>query len=352
MGLRQDIGFCTSADGTRIAVASCGTGPVILRAAHWLSHVDYDLQSPIWRPWVEALAARNRFVRYDPRGCGLSDRYPPDLSLASWHVDLDAVAASIEAPEFVLLGLSQGGALAISFARRHPERVSRLVLVNAYAQGARTRATTDAERLEAETLVNFIRIGWGRENPAFCRFFTNLFIPGGTPEQHRWWGDLERRTATPEVAAALLREMQGIDVLAEAAGLRVPTLILHCRGDTRVPFREGCKIAAAIPHARFVPLDSENHVLLPHEPAWKQFHAELADFLGQGGPGASPAVRAAHLTPAEASVLALVAEGLDNASIAARLGKSEKTVRNQLSVILDKLGVASRAQAIVLALAG
>ena len=343
MTLRQSIRFCASADGTRIAVASCGSGPVILRAAHWLSHVDYDLDSPVWRPWVEALSARARFVRYDPRGCGLSDRFVADLSLESWHADLEAVAATVEEPRFVLLGLSQGGALAITYALKHPDRVSHLVLVNAYGQGRRVRAKTEAEQLEAETLVNLVRIGWGRENPAFCRFFTNLFIPGGTPEQHRWWGDLERRTASPEVAARLLHEMQGIDVLSLARELRLPVLILHSRGDMRVPFEEGCALAAAVPDARFVPLDSENHVLLPSEPAWRTFLGELASFLDQ-----EPIRRGeTGLTPAEEAVLHLVAEGLDNRMIAARLGKSEKTVRNQLSVIFDKLGVTSRAQAIV-----
>jgi pimeloyl-ACP methyl ester carboxylesterase/DNA-binding CsgD family transcriptional regulator len=351
MKLGQDIQFCTSGDGTRIAVASCGAGPVILRAAHWLSHVDYDLESPVWRPWVRALAARNRFVRYDPRGCGLSDRHVADLTIEAWHADLEAVAASIEEPQFVLLGLSQGGALSIAYALKYPERVSHLVLVNAYGQGARVRATTDAARLEAETLVNFIRIGWGRDNPAFCRFFTNLFIPDGTPEQHRWWGDLERVTARAEVAAQLLRAMQGIDVLDLAAKLRVPTLILHCRGDMRVPFDEGCKLAAAIPGARFVPLDSKNHVLLPDEPAWAVFHAELAGFLGQDRPAQPRAIREAGLTPAETAILDLVAEGLDNRTIAERLGKREKTVRNQMSAIFDKLGVKTRSQAIVMALA-
>ena len=212
MKLHQDIAFCRAPDGTRIATASCGTGPVILRAAHWLSHVAYDLDSPVWLPWVEALSARHRYIRYDPRGCGMSERNCADLSLSAWHGDLDAVAARVAAPRFALLGLSQGGALAIDYAVRHPERVSHLVLLNAYAEGARARAGTDAERLEAETLVNFVRIGWGRENPAFCRFFTNLFIPDGTPEQHRWWGDLERETAAPEVAAEILWHMQGIDV--------------------------------------------------------------------------------------------------------------------------------------------
>ncbi|WP_037283873.1 alpha/beta fold hydrolase [Rubellimicrobium mesophilum] len=351
MSLRQTIRFCTSADGTRIATASCGSGPVILRAAHWLSHVDYDLESPIWRPWLEAFSERSRFVRYDPRGCGLSDRFVADLSVAAWDQDLEAVMATIEEPQVVLLGLSQGGALAINYALRHPERVSHLVLLNAYAQGAWTRAKTEAERLEAETLVNFVRIGWGRENPAFCQFFTNLFIPDGTPEQHRWWGDLERITASAEVAAELLWQAHRIDVLDCAATLRVPTLILHCRDDMRVPFDEGRKLAAAIPGARFVPLDSSNHVLLPVEPAWAVFHAALAQFIGAAAPAGPRALREAGLTPAEKAVLRLVAEGLDNQAIADRLGKREKTVRNQVSVILDKLGVHSRAQAIVRTLA-
>ncbi|MGF7162538.1 pimeloyl-ACP methyl ester carboxylesterase/DNA-binding CsgD family transcriptional regulator [Rhodoligotrophos appendicifer] len=350
MTTRQAIRFCTSADGTRIAVASCGEGPVILRAAHWLSHVDYDLESPVWRPWVQSLSSRNRFVRYDPRGCGLSDRHVADLSIEAWHADLEAVAASIEERRFALLGVSQGAALAIVYALNHPERVSHLILLNGYGQGARTRAKTDAERLEAETLVNFVRIGWGRENPAFCRFFTNLFIPEGTPEQHRWWGDLERETASAAVAAELLSNMQGIDVLDLAAQLRLPTLIVHCRGDMRVPFNEGCKLATAIPGARFVPLDSKNHVILPGEAAWSVFHSELAAFLGQVRPAEPIAIRNARLTAAELAILDLVAEGLDNRTIAERLGKREKTVRNQLSVIFDKLGVHSRAQAIVMAL--
>jgi len=327
MKLSQSIRFCTSEDGTRIAVASCGEGKVIVRAAHWLSHVDYDLESPIWRPWLQALSARNRFVRYDPRGCGLSDRHVADLSIEAWHADLDAVTATIEQPSFVLLGLSQGGALSIAYALRHPERVSHLVLLNAYGQGARVRAQTEAELLEAETLVNFVRIGWGRENPAFCQFFTNLFIPNGTPEQHRWWGDLERVTASADVAARLLWQMQGIDVLDLAA-----------------------KLAAAIPGARFLPLESKNHVLLPTEPAWTVFQDELDAFLGHDRPRPSRAIREAGLTPAEAALLDLVKEGLDNRAIAQRLGKSVKTVRNQLSMIFSKLGVHSRSQAIVMTL--
>nr|WP_288142135.1 hypothetical protein [Mesorhizobium sp.] len=195
--------------------------------------------------------------------------------------------------------------------------------MNAYGLGARARAQTDSDRLEAETLVNFIRIGWGRDNPAFCQFFTNLFIPDGKPEQHRWWGDLERETATAEVAAQLLWQMQGIDVMDLAAALRVPTLIAHSRGDMRVPFGEGCRLAATIPGARFVPLESKNHVLLPDEPAWPVFYSELGRFLGQDRAAQPGAVRDAGLTPAETVILNLVAEGLDNRSIAERLGKSK-----------------------------
>ena len=352
MKLSQSIRFCTSDDGTRIAVASCGEGPVILRAAHWLSHVDYDLESPVWRPWLQALSARNRFVRYDPRGSGLSERQVTDLSIEAWNADLNAVAESIDEPRFVLLGLSQGGALAVAYALRHPERVSHLVLLNAYGQGGRVRAQTEAERLEAETLVNFIRIGWGRDNPAFCQFFTNLFIPDGTPEQHRWWGDLERVTASAEVAAQLLSNMQGIDVAELSTKISIPTLILHSRGDMRVPFSEGCKLAAAIPGARFVPLESKNHVLLPDEPAWAVFHAELAAFLGWDQPAQPRVIVQAGLTAAETAILKLITQGLDNRAIAQRLGTSVKTVRNQLSMIVGKLGVHSRSQAIVLALGG
>jgi len=349
MKLHQDTSFCTSADGTRIAVASCGSGPVILRAAHWLSHVAHDLESPVWRPWIEALSRHHRYVRYDPRGCGMSERHCADLSLRAWHQDLEAVAATIPEQRFALLGVSQGGALAIDYAVRHPERVSHLILFNAYAKGGQARARADAERLEAETLVNFIRVGWGRDNPAFCQFFTNLFIPGGTQEQHRWWGDLERLTATPEVAAETLAQMQVIDVAELCTQVRVPTLVLSCRQDARVPFDQGAMLAAAIPDARFVPLDSANHVLLPAEPAWDVLHDEVSRFLGDTGREARRGTEAG-LTGSEAEVFRLLAEGLDNRSIAHRLGKSEKTVRNQLSVVFSKLGVTSRAQAIVLAL--
>ncbi len=345
--LKQEVRFCTAPDGTRIAVASVGSGPPLVRASHWLSHVEHDLSSPVWRPWLEALSRHHSYHRYDQRGCGLSDRSFAGLSLDVWVSDLEAVVDHLGLERFPLIGMSQGGAIAISYAQRHPERVSHLVLVGAYAQGVLRREGADAARLEAETMVNMMRVGWGSDNDAFRQVFTNQFIPGGTPEQLRWWTELQRRTASPEGAARTLEAFHSVDVTEVAAALDVPTLVMHSRGDARVPFDEGRRLAALIPSARFVALDSDNHVLLEGEPAWPVFLGELNDFLSDG---ADPTHAAVSLTPAESAVLELLARGLSNQAIATQLGKTEKTVRNQLSVIFDKLGVHSRAEAIVHAL--
>ena len=346
----QEISFVTSEDGTRIAVAAMGQGPVIVRAAHWLSHVSLDGESPVWRPWLAELSAGHRFIRYDLRGCGLSEREVTEISFDAWLSDLEAVTEAIEEP-FTLVGMSQGGALAIAYARRHPEKVARLVLAGGYARGALVRNRTEEARLEAETLSNLIRLGWGREAPAFNQVFTNLFIPGGTPEQHAWWQQLERDTATPDIAVRTIEALHDIDVLEDAQALQVPTVIFHARHDARIPFDEGCRLAAAIPDAKFVPLESANHVLLQDEPAWDVFRSELKAFLRDDSASQS-AVNAFALTSAEASVAALLARGMGNADIAKALGKSEKTVRNQVSAVLEKLGVRTRAEAIVRLLTG
>lgn len=343
---RQSLSFCRAADGTRIAIAAIGQGPPLLRAAHWLSHVEHDLDSPVWRPWLQALSQQHRYIRYDQRGCGLSEHAVDDFSLEAWVGDLEAVVNSLGLQRFPLIGMSQGGAVAIAYALRHPQKVSRLVLLGAYARGALRRAGTALERLEAETLVSLIRLGWGRDNPAFRQVFTNQFIPGGTPAQHQWWNELERLSASPENAARTLEGFHRVDVSEQARELDLPTLVLHARGDARVPFDEGLRLAALIPGARFVPLDSDNHVLLDSEPAWPGFLAELRTFLGADSE-AGTALQSEALTPAEREVLRLLAQGLDNGAIAQRLSKSEKTVRNQVSSIFDKLGVHTRAEAIV-----
>jgi pimeloyl-ACP methyl ester carboxylesterase/DNA-binding CsgD family transcriptional regulator len=340
--------FCKSRDGARIAMATLGRGPPLLQTAHWLSHADHDARSPVWTHWLEELSRDHTFIRYDQRGCGLSDRSPPSTSFESWIDDLDAVVEAQGLKQFSLFGMSQGGAIAIAYAARHPEKVSRLVLFGAYAKGALRRDITEPQREEAETLVKLIRLGWGRDNPAFRQVFTSQFIPGGTRDQHQWFNDLERTTTSPENAAAIVETLYQIDVTADAERIRVPTLVLHARDDARVPFEEGRQLAALIPSARFVPLESRNHVLLADEPAWPRFLQEFRAFVGSAGsiPGS---LRRSGLTSSEHEVLALVARGLDNGTIADALAKSEKTVRNQVSSIFAKLGVRTRAQAIVLA---
>ena len=347
MAERQTVRFCTSPDGTRIAVASLGKGPPLVRAAHWLSHVEHDLESPVWRPWLRELSRHYAYHRYDQRGGGLSDRAFAGFSLDAWVADFEAVVDQLGLERFPLLGMSQGGAVAIAYARRHPERVSHLVLVGAYGRGAMARAADERERLEAETMVNLIRIGWGSDNDAFRRVFTNQFIPGGSAEQHHWWTELQRLTASAEGAARTLQAFHAVDVAELAAGLQLPTLVMHATGDQSVPFDEGRRLAAIIPGARFVPLATANHVLLEGEPAWQVFLDELHAFLA---PAPAIAPPAGGLTAAEAAVLELLARGLDNHAIARQLGKSEKTVRNQVSTLFDKLGVRTRAEAIVQAL--
>lgn len=344
----QHIRFCTSRDGTQIATASLGHGSPVVRTAHWLSHLEHDVGSPVWSRWLAELSRTHRLIRYDQRGCGLSDRTPASMTLEAWVEDLEAVVDSQGIERFALLGMSQGGAIAIAYAARHPEKVSRLLLFGAYGRGMLKREPKPQQREEAETLVKLIRLGWGRDNPAFRQVFTSQFIPDGTREQHQWFNDLERLSASPESAATIVETLYRIDVTADARQLRVPTLVMHARHDERVPFEEGRRLAALIPDARFVPLESRNHVLLDTEPAWQQFFEEFRDFMTDA-PEAGAALRDFGLTQSELAVLALIARGLDNTAIAQALSKSEKTVRNQISSIFSKLEVKTRAAAIVLA---
>jgi pimeloyl-ACP methyl ester carboxylesterase/DNA-binding CsgD family transcriptional regulator len=352
--LQQQIRFCKSVDGVRLAYATAGHGPPLVKASNWMSHLEFDWRSPVWRPFLEGLAARYTVVRYDERGSGLSDWNAPDLSFESWVRDLESVVDVVGLERFPLLGISQGGPIAIAYAVRHPERVSHLVLYGAYARGRFKRDPTPLQVEEARTLLNLIRIGWGRENPAFRQVFTSLFIPDGTFEQFRWFNELHQMSSSAENAARLAEEFSGIDVTALAPQVRVPTIVLHRRHDAAVPFEEGRLVAGLIPNARFVPLEGRNHLLLGGEPALDQFLAELDEFLA-GSTAAEPAtggrpgkrLRLPALTAREIQVLDLVARGLDNAEIAARLGVSAKTLRNHITSIFSKLNVASRAQAIV-----
>lgn len=350
--ITQQIRFCSAADGVRIAYATGGAGPPLVKAANYLTHLKHDWQGPVWRHWWRALAENHTLVRYDERGCGLSDWDVTDLSLDAWVRDLEAVVSSLGLTRFPLLGISQGASVSIAYTVRHPEKVSHLILYGGYARG-RLRRNGDAEAmLQAETMINVIRVGWGKENPAFRQLFTSMLIPDGTNAQMRSLNELARISATPENAAAMERAFYEIDVTDLAQQVTTPTLVLHCRHDAAIPFEEGRLLAGLIPGARFVPLDGRNHILLEDEPAWPRFLAEVNAFLRVIGPeqeAATPEELFPELTPRERDVLELMAQGAGNDTIAESLVITPKTVRNYVSRIYSKLHVDSRAQAIVLA---
>lgn len=350
--VEQTIRFCRTGDGVRLAFAISGQGPGLVKAAHWLTHLDHDWGSPIWRHQHESLSRRYRFVRYDQRGCGLSDRDVDAMSLETWVADLECVVHSAQLERFALLGMSQGGPIAMEYARRNPERVTHLVLYGSYVRGRRHWDEGGDEARESEALVELIRLGWERANPAFRQLFSSLFIPGGSLEQIREFSELQRRSSSAETAARIVSLIDDLDVTATARQLRVPTLVMHCQDDARIPFSEGRRLAAEIPGARFVPLPGRNHIMLEDDPGWPIFLDELQSFtVGAESPAVAAAVirNESGLTPRECAVLELLAAGQGNAAIAARLQLSPKTVRNYVSRILDKIGAASRGEAIVAA---
>ena len=279
--LQQTIRFCTAPDNVRIAFATSGTGPPLVKPANWMTHLEYDWESPVWRHWLRELSRDHTLVRYDERGSGLSDRDVDDLTFESWVRDLETVVDAAGLDRFPLLGVSQGGAVAIAYAVRHPERVTRLVLYGGYVQGAFARARTPAEREEAQLLTRSLPSFWGRDNPAFRMFFAARFVPEGTQEQMRWFSELTRVTTTPEIAVRLRTTASMIDVTDLAPQVRVPTLVVHGVGDAAIPFDQGRRLAALIPGARFVSLDSVNHILLEDEPAWPRFLDEVRRFLAE-----------------------------------------------------------------------
>lgn len=347
MKLRQRVRYLEASDGTRLAWAESGNGPVVVKAANWLTHLEYEWTSPIWQHWIRFFSERGRFVRYDERGCGMSDWQPGALTLDLWAEDLAAVidAAARDEP-VTLLGVSQGAATCILYALGHPGRVSKLILYGGYARGAYRRHRPEAEATY-RAIVELARVAWNSDNPSFRQVFTSRFIPGGSPEQLGWYNDLCRRVVSGEVAADLMAARAAIDITARLGEVRCPALVLHARDDAVVPIEEGRLMASGIPGAEFVELDSRNHILLEPEPAWQRFREAVTSFLQSGaGSGESPF---AALSGREREVLALMAAGLGNADIAARMGISEKTVRNHASNLFDKLGVWSRAQAIVFA---
>ncbi|MFI5309121.1 MAG: alpha/beta fold hydrolase [Polyangiales bacterium] len=342
MALTQELRFTHVASGTRIAWARTGKGPALVRAAHWMTHVEHDLRSAIWRPWLERLGRDVTLIRYDARGCGLSAKDETKPTPEAAVEELSAVVDAAGLERFALLGISAGSATAITYAAAHPERVSRLVILGGFGCGLMARAPSARAVEYRDALLRVMEMGWGRDNPAVQQFFTTSMVPDATPDQAAALNEQQRVACDGARAAATLRAADQSDVRPLLPALRVETFVVHAEGDAMVPVDYGRELAAAIPGARFESLATRNHVPLAGEPAFERFCEIIADFVAE-----KPAPAGFDGTPRERELLLAVAQGLDNLQIAARLGIAEKTVRNALSRLYARLGVEGRPQAIV-----
>ena len=341
--LRQELRFTHAASGARIAWARSGRGPPLLRAGHWMTHLEYDSISALFQPWLERLGRGLTVYRFDERGCGLSglDAAPPGLESS-----VEEIAAVLDASglqRLALLGISGGAAPAIAYAARHPERISHLVLLGGYSHGLLCRDLSAPQQAYLEAQLRLVELGWGVRDSPVQQFISASMIPDGTPAQMAALNEQQRRSCDGPRAAAIFRSRLMIDVRTEIAAVRCPTLVLHAEGDAAVSVERGRELAAAIAGARFESLRTRNHVPLAGEPAFERFCEAVTEFIGPAA--ANEPGRA--FTPRERELLALVARGCDNLQIAAQLGLAEKTVRNALSSLYTRLGVDGRTHAVV-----
>jgi pimeloyl-ACP methyl ester carboxylesterase/DNA-binding CsgD family transcriptional regulator len=334
----QGIRFCRSPDGTRLAYAVHGSGPPLVVASCWLSHLQHDWQSPVWRHFLDDLGRFATVIRYDERGFGMSDWDVEDFSLPARLADLESVVDAVGLERFALLGMSGGSAVALAYAIAHPEPVTRLILYGTVCGIPVVR--DDDELAEEEAYRSMIRAGWAKEDPVFRRVFTSIFIPGATEDQMRWFDDLQRMSTSTANAIASRIARQQVDIADELPRIQAATLILQALGDRAMSFDNAIEVSARIPGARLVPLDSKNHILLAGEPAWTTFVAEVSAFLAEDRVAATardPTL--ASLSARERDVLELCADGLTNDKIAAALTLSPRTVERHLSNLYAKLGL-------------
>ena len=276
--LKQEIRYCRTPDGVRLAYARTGDGPPLVKAGNWMNHLEYDWESPVWGHVFRGLARRYSLIRYDARGGGMSDWDVAELSFDAWLCDLETVVDAAGVDRFPLLGISQGCAISVAYAVRHPERVSHLILYGGFALGAKKR--TPEGKQQRDAITTLVRLGWGQNNPAFRRMFTEMMIPGATDQQMAFFNELQRRTTTPETAARYFDLTGDFDVTHLVGKVTVPALVMHTREEAAVPIEAGRQLAAGIPGARFVALPGQNHLFLEHEPAAQRFFEEIELFLG------------------------------------------------------------------------
>jgi len=356
--MTQQIRFCTASDSTRLAYAKVGQGPPLVKVANWLGHLEYEWESPVWQPWLDLWARGFTLYRYDQRGCGLSDLNVTDFSFNTLVGDLEAMVDHAGLEKFDLYGMSQGGPVAIAYVAKHPERVNKLIIYGGYLQGSIHQNSTPEQIEGAEMDIKILKLSWGTDNPAYRQVFTTKMIPEASPEQYRWFNEWQRISTSAENAVRLQRTFHEVDVREFAKLIQVPTLVLHSKNDAAIPFEEGRLVAANIPGARLISIDSKNHVLLSTEFGWSHFWSEFYNFLGVDTELVAHEEQTLtslrdkillELSPRERDVIRLLAKGYQNPEIAKKLVLSEKTVRNYISNIYAKLSIKSRGEAIILA---
>jgi pimeloyl-ACP methyl ester carboxylesterase/DNA-binding CsgD family transcriptional regulator len=348
MATARNIGFVTSRDGVQLATARYGSGPPLIKAATWLTHIERATPGSIQEALIKEFAPRYTYVEYDIRGCGLSQRRVDEISVEAWVSDLEAVADAHGRAPFTLLAFTCGVGVAVEYAARHPARVRNLILFGGFATSYHSTSHPDpAVRREGDLMIELAALGWGNSSPAFRQVFVSRFLPDATPAQWKAFDELQRATATPDVAVRHLRAMYSMNVKEAAAHVRCPTLVLHPRDDEMVRFEQGRRLASLIPGARFVPLPGRNHIPSPQEPAWAAFVRETREFLG--APAASESEDAVHLTARQCEVLRRIAFGESDKQIAQALCLSPRTIEMHAARALAALGCRTRAEAVRLA---
>jgi pimeloyl-ACP methyl ester carboxylesterase/DNA-binding CsgD family transcriptional regulator len=345
--IKQDIRFCTAPDDVRLAYAISGDGPPLVMSIPWLTDLECRSQSLVWRPWLEAFSADHKLLSYDLRGCGLSNRNPAELSLEAWIHDFESVVDAADFKQFSILATCQHGPVAIEYAAKHPERVRKIVLYCTYARGRMKRPDRPFETEKTRVAASLLRTGWAQDD-ALLQIWAHAFQPGGSLEHWRSWCDFQRAATSAETATRMIETGWNVDVSNAARKIKCPVLVLHSEGDQVVPIEEGRALVSLIPGSRFIEIDSENHMPLADEPAWPRVVSDIRNFLAESAPARpAHALPLEELTPRELSVLEGIADGMDNAQLAASLGISEKTVRNHITRIFDKTNVKHRYEAIV-----